>query len=228
MIPIESAVVSSRETNNSGALGYLFDAFPVGVMLLGRDRQVLIMNERARDAVAREVGVRVDAIGRVSAVDSRETRLLEDAVEATVRSAEAGLDVCRFVALRRADQGCPLLLQFRPISTSAGGFACVFLFDADRVPVPTDETLKIVFGMTPAEAELSVALARGLTLDEYRADRGVSRNTVKTQLSRAMEKTGTCRQTALLRLLYLLGLSPHPKRVAPSARGARCSGVWGA
>jgi DNA-binding CsgD family transcriptional regulator len=55
------------------------------------------------------------------------------------------------------------------------------------------ELLREVFGLTNAEAELALALRKGVPLGEYGATRQVSPNTIYTHLRRLKEKTG-CRR----------------------------------
>lgn len=54
--------------------------------------------------------------------------------------------------------------------------------------------VRIVLGLTLAEAELAVALAEGETLDEYSVRRELSIHTVRWTLKQAMAKTETHRQ----------------------------------
>lgn len=58
-----------------------------------------------------------------------------------------------------------------------------------------------VFGLTPAEARVAVAMAEGRTIEAVAAHHSVSVNTVRTQLRSVFEKTGTSRQVELVGLL---------------------------
>ena len=71
--------------------------------------------------------------------------------------------------------------------------------------VPLDEAaLMRLFDLTPAEAGVALALITGRSIAQIVAARGVSRNTVRTQLAGILRKTGTHRQSELVRLLHLL------------------------
>lgn len=61
-----------------------------------------------------------------------------------------------------------------------------------------------LFGLTPAEAALTTALAAGTSLTEIGAQRGTSENTLRTQLGNIFRKTGTRNQSDLVRLIALL------------------------
>ena len=58
-----------------------------------------------------------------------------------------------------------------------------------------------LFGFTPTEAQLSLLLADGLSLDEASEALGMSRNTARTHLRSIFSKTGVSRQTLLVRLI---------------------------
>lgn len=64
--------------------------------------------------------------------------------------------------------------------------------------------LRLLFGLSPAEARLAEALACGLGPAEYAAAAGVSPNTVRTQLRSLLGKTQTRRQAELVKLLASL------------------------
>lgn len=93
--------------------------------------------------------------------------------------------------------------------TPARVVAC--LTDPDMVIGPSVATLRKVFGLTPAQAAVAAAFARGSELSDIAAELGVSRFTVRRHLGDVMAQTDTHRQTALLRLLMRLSdLDPAP------------------
>lgn len=69
---------------------------------------------------------------------------------------------------------------------------------------PLPEMLIALFGMTVAEADLSWSLLQNQSLGAIRQRRGVSENTVRTQLAHVLSKTGTANQRELVRLLSLV------------------------
>lgn len=54
------------------------------------------------------------------------------------------------------------------------------------------------FNMTQTEADVTLGLARGLSASEMSSIRGTSVHTVRTHLKRALIKTGTHSQAALV------------------------------
>lgn len=65
-----------------------------------------------------------------------------------------------------------------------------------------------LFGLTPAEARLTRALAGGESLESYANAEGIKKTTVRTQLQGAFAKTATATQKDLVRLIVSL----HPVR----------------
>ncbi|UZR27144.1 helix-turn-helix transcriptional regulator [Methylococcus mesophilus] len=70
--------------------------------------------------------------------------------------------------------------------------------------VPPEQLLRLLFGLSPAEARLAGALVRGLSPGEYAADSGLSLSTARTQVRRLFEKTHTRRLAELVKLLASL------------------------
>ncbi len=62
-------------------------------------------------------------------------------------------------------------------------------------------TLERQFGLTPAEAALSLEIARGLGRSAAAKECGISVSTARTHLSRIFRKTGTHRQAELVRVI---------------------------
>jgi len=84
-----------------------------------------------------------------------------------------------------------------------GGPACVALFvsDPERSPEATAETAARLYGLSMAEKRLLALLVEGET-PAAAADRlALSVHTVRTQLKTILGKTGTSRQSELLRVI---------------------------
>lgn len=84
----------------------------------------------------------------------------------------------------------------------------VVLLDLDTFPVPNPTTLKLLFGLTFAEARLAFHLAQGRTPNEIAKLLRVSRTTVRSQLAAIFSKTNTKRQSTLVALLSRIAVLP--------------------
>jgi DNA-binding CsgD family transcriptional regulator len=76
----------------------------------------------------------------------------------------------------------------------------VILRAPEEAPVPSENELRDLFGLTPAEARVACRLV-GETVDEVAEALGVGVATVRTHVQHLLAKTGTRRQSELVRLL---------------------------
>jgi DNA-binding CsgD family transcriptional regulator len=85
----------------------------------------------------------------------------------------------------------------RALDTPASGAALVFVKDNDARLPPPDALLAAEFGLTWAEARIASALAGGESLQNIADTQGVSINTVRSLLKRAMAKAEASSQAAI-------------------------------
>ncbi|TXB64075.1 hypothetical protein FQV27_18045 [Paracoccus aurantiacus] len=67
--------------------------------------------------------------------------------------------------------------------------------------LPHSELLQELLDMTPAQAQLALALARGISLQKYAAEAGISISTARKYAEVVFSKTNTHQQHALVALL---------------------------
>jgi DNA-binding CsgD family transcriptional regulator len=77
-------------------------------------------------------------------------------------------------------------------------------FELANFPVPSEDRLRQVFDLTPAEARLAQGLARGDTLEKVAEQLQIKITTARTQLAAIFAKTRTHRQPGLVALLSRL------------------------
>jgi DNA-binding CsgD family transcriptional regulator len=77
----------------------------------------------------------------------------------------------------------------------------VLIADPERPAAITPEAIADAFGLTTAEARVVARLATGSSLPDIAGNLKVSINTVRTLLARAMGKTATNTQVALVRMV---------------------------
>jgi DNA-binding CsgD family transcriptional regulator len=83
--------------------------------------------------------------------------------------------------------------------------AAVFILDPESRTAPEGEVLSQLYGLSPSEARVLMELTSGRSVNQIAAANRVSRNTVRTQLQRILEKTGTNRQAEAVALVARLG-----------------------
>jgi DNA-binding CsgD family transcriptional regulator len=86
--------------------------------------------------------------------------------------------------------------------------SAIILLDLDAHPEPSPRALQSLFGLTAAETQLAVELARGHNLLDIARSRRLSRTTIRSQLAALFVKTQTRRQADLVALLGRVAILP--------------------
>ena len=84
------------------------------------------------------------------------------------------------------------------------GLALIISRDPAAQPILSSDLLKRVFGLSPSESIIAIALANGTTAETVAAQRRATTATVRTQIRHILEKTGSANLRALTRLLASL------------------------
>ena len=80
-------------------------------------------------------------------------------------------------------------------------FVGVFFYDRCQPTVVSDDILRRLYGLTPAEARVAASIARGETLNAVAARQHKSDHTLRSQLKAALKKTKTSSQAQLVNLI---------------------------
>lgn len=195
--------IESERSLYAGAI----DQLKVATVLLDERGRVVSTNRRAQDLLAERSGVLVKD-GELQLVARGQTDELRRRIAKVLQGVPTGgTQVVEAMRVPRSGDVADLGLVIRPVPVNvrAEGEAipavAVFISDPSE---HSDAPLQIItqlFGFTPTEAQLSMLLANGLSLDEAAEALGVSRNTVRTHLRSVFAKTGVTRQPLLVRLI---------------------------
>ncbi len=77
----------------------------------------------------------------------------------------------------------------------------MFVVDPDSAPRIAHDQLRNLYRLTPAEAAVALAIARGAGLQAVADELEISLTTARTHLQHVFEKTETRRQAELVRLI---------------------------
>ena len=188
------------------------DRSPHGLFVVDSTGRLKHANVAGRTLLAGGGALRLRG-GRLTAAWADRARRLECLIRTAV-SDDAGLRSSGSMALASPDHGAALSVTVIPaggespsiLAPSRSAIVCVT--DPDAGLSLSEQTLRDLFGLTPAEIRVAVAVVEGATPREI-ADRfGVSVNTVQIQLARVFDKTATHRQTDLVRLLMRFVTQP--------------------
>jgi len=204
-------------------LGSALDTMPAAIAVLDRYGKVLCTNAAADAILARADGLLKKRSG-LTAMRSTEARALAAAIAAAASLADAGnvrppaAHAAPAVAITRGS-GLPLSVVLLPLRSrnpirgqlSREARVLAVLHDPERLVTLDAALVAQLHGLTPTEAALAVAIAKGQSLTDFAEERGCTEMTAKTHVKRILSKTGTTRQVDLVRVL-LTGAAMHQVR----------------
>ncbi|SCW73146.1 DNA-binding transcriptional regulator, CsgD family [Sphingobium faniae] len=201
-----AAVRLQRAVEQQGfaLLAGTFETMDRACWLLDGSGRVRAMTPRAEATLLK--GCARISEGRLSSARAEESRAILRGIRAVVdRPAQPAPPV----RLEQAD-GSGLLLEFHalPEREWAMSFAPRALVIA-REDASSDHQARILlesYRLTPAEADVAMRLASGMSRRHIAAARGVSAGTLKAQLRSIYEKMGCSRESQLVRMVGLLGM----------------------
>ena len=178
------------------------------VIIVNEDLHVLFVSGPAEAVLAANDRLRIDALGILRS-DAGDLRAL-------VASACTSMDRARApLTLDRGPESAPLRIFAAPLHardsvTGATERRAVMLVisDPEFEAASRKERLKMLFGLTPAEAAFAMEIVKGDGRRAAAQRRGIACSTARTHLSSIFEKTGTRRQAELVRLLLQMGGQP--------------------
>jgi DNA-binding CsgD family transcriptional regulator len=161
--------------------------------------RVVVKNDLL-DALADQIAIK--ARDQFHIADTRAGALFMENLEKLARSVERASSI----PLPAGEINPRAVLHLLPIRRQAHDIfarttALVVVTPIEPACVPQADLLAGLFDLSPAEDRIARALIGGLTLQHCARDFGVSQETVRKQLKGIFAKTGTSRQTDLLRLL---------------------------
>ena len=189
----------------SDDLATALDHSPFGVFLLDDTGKVRRTNTPADRLLADGRGLCVKG-GRLGAARAEAGRQL-DALIAAAGSGDRALRSGGSMVLKAAPGRSPLSVTVAPIRTERlpvfdqRPSVVVCVTDPDVGAGISQERVRDLFGLTPAEARVAVAVMGGASARQVAASLGVSFHTVRHQLQSILEKTGVGRQSELVALL---------------------------
>ena len=204
--------------SRSASIQSAADMSPTGMIFFDSTGRILCMNRSASALVAQKDGLLARADG-LRAERTQESAHLDLLIrQAIATSAGNGLHPGGAILISR--KSLPslhvLVVPTRNLDLAlpASAAAVVFVVDPSRRLRPATEILSGLYRLTPAESRVALLLSDGKSLPEIAQILGVSRNTLKTQVAGVYTKTGTSRQSQLVRLLAQFpqgDIAPDPK-----------------
>jgi DNA-binding CsgD family transcriptional regulator/PAS domain-containing protein len=180
----------------------------VATIILDEQSRVLNTNNLASELLAEKDGlVLVD--DRLSLGTRSENDRLQEIVAATIEAQLAdATSMASALRVARPSGHPDLGLVIRPVPAAsewakgqASPCVAIFISDPHHQENASTQMLTELFQLTPAEANLAIKLARGMSLAEVAEQQSVSQHTTRAQLKSIFAKTGATRQAELVRLV---------------------------
>ncbi len=204
---IQIYAILNRTTSERDVYAGAVDQLSVATIILDEQGRVLNNNALASALLEEADGLKVRE--QFLQVEGRDlNRELQLALSSVIRAQrENATAVVRALRVPRSGARADLGLVVRPVPHSDRGkgqsipCAAVFVSDPDLKESASQQILGELFGLTPAEANLAILLARGLSLAEVSETQHISPHTARAQLKSVFAKTGASRQAELVRLV---------------------------
>ena len=194
-------------TIRSNALEATLNRLISGVYLTDSHGRIVYMNRAAEHQVRTSNAIRV-ANNHLAPIDRMAKLALARAInEAT--GDEAALPTSGFTIALPAGDNAGLIATVLPLASGerqsiCGAFAgMAAIFVQDPVVMPPffpGEAFAELYGLTRSELRVLLAMAPGLSVKEAAEMLAIGENTAKTHLQHIHSKTGTSKQTELMRL----------------------------
>jgi DNA-binding CsgD family transcriptional regulator/PAS domain-containing protein len=184
------------------------DQLATGAILVDHTSRVVFANRSASDILEKKDGL-ISYKGQLRAHRPQDTSRLHGAIaHAVAASKRETLTPGGMIALGRPSPARPLQLIVSPVPAASDAepsksqpLAIVFVIDPDRAPSTEVELFRGLYGFSRAECSVARLLVEGHTVNEISELLFVSVSTVRFHLKQLLAKTGTHRQSELVRLL---------------------------
>jgi DNA-binding CsgD family transcriptional regulator len=180
-----------------------------GLLIVAPECLVINLNSPAERILRAADGLTFHA-ARVAALNVRSDRELSHAVHDAIFGAHSEVRTGRSFACPRPSGKHPYVLHVIPAHRCGGDApadptALVIIVDPEDDPAPPGPMLRRLYDLTSAEAEIALRVLHGAEPKQIADEMSIALATVRTHLQHVFEKTGTHRQSELVRLLLLLG-----------------------
>ncbi len=188
---------------NNTRLEATLNSLSAGVYLVNRDSKILFMNTAAESQIKRSQGLGVTN-NRLIPKDAAAAHTFAQALGG------AGIAAIGGISVALPDPSGGLVATLLPLENgerqNLGGLSApaafaVFVQDPAFVPPVPGEAFAQLYGLTPSELRVSLAMAPNLSPQDAADNLGLAVTTVKSHLQHIFTKTGTNKQSDLMQLL---------------------------
>jgi DNA-binding CsgD family transcriptional regulator len=211
---LDASMLVGTRAEGQRQLAVILELMPNAALLLDGRGRITQSNRAAEALLRRSDGIAFDATGSlqlVSALFGERQALSRALKEALDVAAGAAMSLSEPVRISRPSGAAPLQVMAVPLPRPsfalwelvAPARVLVVIVDPAAKSRATASALRAAYGLTAAEARVALLLASGVTGAQMPDLLGVTSATIKTQLKRCFEKTGTHSQAELSRLFTM-------------------------
>lgn len=223
---VRAARLQQRNFELSGlaSLGLAgLDTLDFGVMVLQADMRVRYANSWAESLVQADSNLALER-GVLHARDAALQEVLQRLLDGAMRGRSADAAAGSWMHITSGGQPVPIivvpLVSRQPVEGPWQLPAAMMLLgNSESRSVLDAAVLTSLFGLSRKESIIAIRLAAGETLNEIAEREFLSPHTVRVHIRDTLRKTGTHRQSELVRLLHLLpGVNLMRTAACPAAR----------
>ncbi len=185
------------------------DRLVIGLILYDHNAQPVYINPTAEATIEQHPGLKLQN-GDLFLLDPDDERALRKTILDTAQiDPDDSWKQSVAIGITHPDVESPLPILVTPMHAHLitsdldyeGAKVAVFLSDPNlKQPISTD-SLASVYGLSPSEAQVSISLTNGHSIEEIASLSSHSVHTIRSQLKSVFRKTGVSRQSELIKLL---------------------------
>lgn len=197
--------------NRFNAVLSVLDFLKIGIVITNRTGEVLIFNQEADATFDADDGMSLSRHKKMTMRSPELQNSLNRAIAAAADSHDPSTFEATMIAPKRS-RGSAWLLDIFPLNDLQGQIdgvfqgAAIFIIDPDRKDVISTHGMEALYGLTPAEGQVSALLAEGMRSEEIADTRNTSPETVRSQIKSLFTKTDSNSQADLVRLALKVNL----------------------
>jgi DNA-binding CsgD family transcriptional regulator len=187
----------------------VLDRLPTAILLVDKDKKVILMNKSARIVIAQGNAfiLKRNEIHAVIASDNRKFQELIRNASSNLKGAQEESGGALIVSRNSQSPSLPVIispLRSREYSLENQTAAAVIFISDPELSIPgPHEILRKLYGLTATEARLSSALLQGRNVMQIAGEHKIKVNTVRGHLKSIFLKTGANSQSDLVRILLI-------------------------
>ncbi len=207
-IKVEGADAHKTETRPSTLLTGIglaaLNRVAFGVIVTDHRSHVILSNSRGAEILAERDGLNMSADSILRAGSTTSTKRLHEMIQEMASATKQDSASIGFPLERSSPRRpfnvlvCPAPDELKDAHTA---LAILFVSDPERQALPSAESIAKIFGLTTSESKLVRSLTEGARLEEAAVQCGLTLSSARTYLKQAFAKTGTGRQSELIKLV---------------------------